>query len=426
MAFASSRRTFRSERTANFTESVIREMTRLALEHDAVNLAQGYPDFAAPVDLKRAAIEAVEADYNQYSITWGAKPFRDAIAAKYARTYGLEIDPEREITVTCGATEGMVTSLLAVANPGDEVIVFEPFYENYHPDTLLCGAERRLVRLQPPDWRFDPDELRRAFSPRTKAIIINTPHNPTGKVFTREELTLIASLCQEFDALAITDEIYEHIVYDGHRHVPIITLPGMRDRTILLNSMSKTFAVTGWRVGWAIAAPELSTSIRKVHDFLTVNAPTPLQQAGILALNLGDDYFNGLSGEYAGRRRYAIDMLEKAGFRCFAPAGAYYVMTDISGFGAKDDVSFARHLVETVGVAGVPGSSFCQNGTLGSVQIRFCFCKKYETLAVAGQRLSQISRPSAQLNTGIALGTSGGDHNDAGLSGYGNDRSGIG
>ena len=391
MAVASSRKLFRSDRTANFTESVIREMTRLALQHDAVNLAQGYPDFAAPIDLKQAAIEAIEADQNQYSITWGAKPFRDAIAAKYARTYGLEIDPEREITVCCGATEGMVTSLLAVANPGDEVIVFEPFYENYHPDTMLCDAARKLVTLHPPDWRFDPEELRRAFSPRTKAIIINTPHNPTGKVFTREELTFIASLCQEFDALAITDEIYEHIIYDGHSHIPIMTLPGMRDRTILLNSMSKTFSVTGWRVGWAIASPELTTSIRKVHDFLTVNAPTPLQHAGVLALNLGEDYFNGLSGEYAGRRRYAMEMLEKAGFRWYVPSGAYYVMTDISGFHATDDVSFARHLAETIGVAGVPGSSFYQNGTLGSVQIRFCFCKKYETLALAGHRLSQLA-----------------------------------
>jgi aminotransferase len=394
MPVALSHRVFRSDRTANFTESVIREMTRLAMEHKAVNLAQGYPDFPAPIDLKQAAIEAIETDHNQYSITWGAKSFRDAIAAKYKRTYGMEFDPEREITVTCGATEGMVTSLLAVANPGDEVVIFEPFYENYHPDTLLSGATRKLVTLHAPDWHFDREELRRAFSPRTKAIIINSPHNPTGKVFTREELTFIAELCQEFDTLAITDEIYEHIVYDGHQHIPIITLPGMRNRTILLNSMSKTFAVTGWRVGWALAAPELTDSIRKVHDFLTVNAPTPLQQAGVMALNLGDDYFRGLSGEYGGRRRHAIQMLEQAGFKCYSPGGAYYVMTDISAFGAKDDVAFARHLVETIGVAGVPGSSFYQNSTFGSVQIRFCFCKKYETLSLAGQRLSQLGRSS--------------------------------
>jgi len=387
---AAVRKTFQSDRTAKFTESVIREMTRLAIRYGAVNLAQGFPDFAAPVDLKQAAIRAIEADHNQYSITWGAKPFRDAIAAKYIRTYALEVDPETEITVSCGATEGMAASLLATTNPGDEVIVFEPFYESYHPDTLLCGAERKLVKLRPPDWHFDPDDLRRAFSRRTKAIIVNTPHNPTGKVFTRAELTLIASLCQEFDALAITDEIYEHIIYDGREHVPMITLPGMRDRTILINSLSKTFSVTGWRVGWAIAAPALTETIRKVHDFLTVNAATPLQYAGAMALNEQHGYFQSLPEVYAGRRRAAIEMLEGAGFRCYVPGGAYYIMTDISGFGAKDDVSFARELVERYGVAGVPGSSFYFDHKSGSAQIRFCFCKNYETLTLAGQKLAGI------------------------------------
>jgi len=386
------RKTFQSDRTADFTESVIREMTRLAIRYDAVNLAQGFPDFAAPVDLKQAAIRAIEADHNQYSITWGAKPFRDAIAGKYLRTYGLEVDPEREITVSCGATEGMVAALLATTNPGDEVIVFEPFYESYHPDTLLCGAARKLVTLHAPDWHFDPFDLRRAFSGRTKAIIVNTPHNPTGKVFTRDELTLIASLCQEFDTLAITDEIYEHIIYDGLEHIPIITLPGMRDRTILVNSLSKTFSVTGWRVGWVIAAPELTTTIRKVHDFLTVNAATPLQYAGTMALNEYDSYFHSLPEVYAGRRRAAIEMLENAGFRCYVPGGAYYVMTDIAGFGAEDDISFARDLVEHYGVAGVPGSSFYFDGKCGSSQIRFCFCKNYETLALAGLRLADLRK----------------------------------
>ncbi len=385
-------KTFKSDRTANFTESVIREMTRLAIRHGAVNLAQGFPDFPAPVDLKQAAVKAIEADHNQYSITWGAKPFREAIAAKYRRTYGLEFDPEREITVTCGATEGMAASLLATTNPGDEVIVFEPFYESYHPDTLLCGAARRLVTLHAPDWRIDPDELRGAFSARTKAIIVNTPHNPTGKVFTREELTLIASLCQEFDALAITDEIYEHIVYDGQTHIPLISLPGMRDRTILINSLSKTFSVTGWRVGWAIAAPQITENVRKVHDFLTVNAATPLQYAGMTALNEHQAYFEGLSGTYAGRRHAAIEMLEAAGFRCHKPGGAYYVMTDISEFGAKNDTSFALELVERYGVAGVPGSSFYYQNRLGATQIRFCFCKNYETLALAGEKLARLPR----------------------------------
>lgn len=388
---------FRSERIAGFTESVIREMTRLAISHGAVNLAQGFPDFPAPVDLKQAAVRAIEADHNQYSITWGAKPFREAIAGKYLRTYGLEFDPEREITVTCGATEAMAASLLATTDPGDEVVVFEPFYESYHPDTLLCGAQRRIVRLHAPGerggiWRIDPDELRRAFSPRTKAVIVNTPHNPTGKVFTREELTLIASLCQEFDALAITDEIYEHIVYDGHQHIPLISLPGMRDRTILVNSLSKTFSVTGWRVGWAIAAPALTEAVRKVHDFLTVNAATPLQYAGMMALNEQHAYFNSLSETYAGRRAAAIQMLEAAGFRCYVPGGAYYVMTDISAFGSTNDSAFARELVERFGVAGVPGSSFYSQPVYGSTQMRFCFCKNYETLALAGRKLSALHR----------------------------------
>ncbi len=381
---------FQSARTLNFKESVIREMTRLAIQNGAVNLAQGFPDFPAPLDLKQAAIDAINADYNQYPITWGVKPFREAIGRKYAHTYGMDVDPEREVTVCCGATEAMIAALLAVTNPGDEVVVFEPYYENYHPDALLCGAVRKLVTLHAPDWRFDPDELRRAFSVRTKAIIINTPNKPTGKVFSREELTYIASLCQEFDALAITDEIYEHITFDGLEHVPIATLPGMRERTILINSMSKTFSVTGWRVGWVIAPPEITNTIRKVHDFLTVGAATPLQHAGIMALGLPDEYFKGLSAEYDGRRRAAISMLEGAGFRCYVPGGAYYVMCDIGNFGAKNDVEFAMDLVTRVGVAGVPGSSFYLNPQLGASQIRFCFCKKYETLAAAGERLRLI------------------------------------
>ena len=378
-------------RTANFTESVIREMTRLAIVHNAVNLAQGFPDFPAPIDLKQAAIDAINADYNQYPITWGIRPFREAIAKKYSRSYGLEVDPAREVTVCCGATEGMIASLLAITDPGDEVVVFEPFYENYHPDTLLCGAQRKLVKLHAPDWSLDPEELRAAFSPQTKAIIINTPNNPTGKVFSREELLLIASLCQEFDAIAITDEIYEHITYDGHRHIPMITLPGMRDRTILVNSMSKTFSVTGWRVGWVLASPSLTDTIRKVHDFLTVGAPTPLQQAGIMALGLPDGYFDGLSAEYSGRRTAALSMLETAGFNCHVPDGAYYIMTDISAFNARNDIEFARYLVKEIGVAAVPGSSFYHDSVSGSTKIRFCFCKKYETLTAAGQRLASLA-----------------------------------
>jgi len=365
-------------------------MTRLAIEHDAVNLAQGFPDFGAPEEIKRAAQEAIAADLNQYAITWGAKPFRDAIAAKYRKWYGIDYDPEREITVCCGATEGMIATLLAVTNPGDEVIICEPYYENYGPDALLCDAQLKFVQLRPPDWTFDPDELRRAFSAKTKAIILNSPNNPTGKVFTRAELELIAGLCQEFDALAITDEIYEHILYDGASHVPIATLPGMRERTVLVNSMSKTYSVTGWRVGFVLAAEDLTDSIRKVHDFLTVGAAAPLQQAGVAALNLPDSYYEKLSLEYQKRRDLLLHLLEQAGFRCYRPSGAYYIMTDISGFGFVNDVSFVRHMIESAGVAAVPGSSFFSDSNAGATLIRFCFCKKYETLEEAGSRLREF------------------------------------
>jgi aspartate/methionine/tyrosine aminotransferase len=381
---------FRSRRTSRFTESVIREMTRLAIEHGAVNLAQGFPDFGAPEEIKRAAQEAIAADCNQYAITWGAKPFRAAIAAKYRKWYGMDYDPEREITVCCGATEGMIATLLAVTDPGDEVIIFEPYYENYGPDALLCEAQPKFVQLRPPDWTFDPDELRRAFSAKTKAVVLNSPNNPTGKVFSRAELELIAGLCQEFDALAITDEIYEHILYDGTSHVPIATLPGMRERTVLVNSMSKTYSVTGWRVGFVMAAEDLTDSIRKVHDFLTVGAAAPLQQAGVVALNLPDSYYEALGLEYQKRRDFLLERLEQAGFRCYRPSGAYYIMTDISGFGLGDDVSFVRRLVKHPGVAAVPGSSFFSNSNAGATLIRFCFCKKYETLEEAGNRLRRI------------------------------------
>ncbi len=367
-------------------------MTRLALEHNATNLAQGFPDFPAPAELKQAAADAIAADINQYAITWGAPPLRRAIAAKYRRTYGMDFDPEREITVCCGATEGMIASLLAVIDPGDEIIQFEPFYENYGPDSQLCGAEVRYVTLHAPDWSFDPDELRRAFSPRTKAIILNSPNNPTGKVFTRSELEFIAALCQEFDALAITDEIYEHILYDGAVHIPMASLPGMRERSILVNSMSKTYSVTGWRVGWVLAPPDLADSIRKVHDFLTVGAAAPLQQAGALALGFSDDYYARLASDYAGRRAHILETLTAAGLRCFVPRGAYYVMTDISALGFSDDLTFIRYLTEEIGVAAVPGSSFFARPDRGSQQVRFCFCKKYETLEMARRQLLKLNQ----------------------------------
>lgn len=365
-------------------------MTRLALRHGAINLAQGFPDFPAPQALKEAAAEAIAADVNQYAITWGAKPFRDAIAAKYTRTYGMEFDPEREVTVCCGATEGMIASMMAVLDPGDEVVLFEPFYENYGPDTQLCGAEARYVSLRPPDWRFDPEELRRAFSPRTKAIILNSPNNPTGKVFTKEELEYIAGLCQEFDALAITDEIYEHILYDGAVHIPIASLPGMRERSILVNSMSKTYSVTGWRVGWVLASPDLTDSIRKVHDFLTVGAAAPLQQAGVTALSWGNEYYAHLSEEYDGRRRHILETLSMVGLHVIPPRGAYYVMADVSGSELQDDLTFVRNLIETYGVASVPGSSFFAQPGRGSHLVRFCFCKKYETLELARRNILKL------------------------------------
>jgi len=387
----STRDRFRAQRTHRITESVIREMTRLALRHKAVNLAQGFPDFPAPQIVKDAARQAIAEDVNQYAITWGSKRFRDQIAAKYRRNYDLDIDPEREITVCCGSTEGMIASLLAVSNPGDEVIIFEPFYENFGPDTLLCGAHRKFVKLHPPDWHFDPDELRRAFSQNTKAIIINSPGNPTGQVFDREQLQIIANLCQEFDSLAITDEIYEHIIYDGARHIPMMTLPGMRERTILINSMSKTYAVTGWRVGWVLAAPDITESVRKVHDFLTVGAAAPLQEAGVVALGLPENYYQELAHHYTERRDLMVQMLERAGFRCSIPRGAYYVMADFTALSQEDDVSFARRLIETVGVAAVPGSSFFDDPRDGARWIRFCFPKKYDTLKEAEARLKKLA-----------------------------------
>jgi len=386
-----------SEKAERFTESVIRDMTRQAHLYGAINLAQGFPDFPAPAEIKRAAQEAIAADINQYAITWGARSLRHAIAAKMKKWQGLEIDPEAEITVCCGSTEAMIASLLAITNAGDEIVVFEPFYENYGPDAILSGARPRFVTLHPPadpagEWRFDKRELRAAFGPRTKAIILNTPNNPTGKVFTRAELEFIRELCVEFGALAITDEIYEHILYDGAPHVSLATLDGMRERTITINGMSKTYSVTGWRVGWAVATPVLTNAIRKVHDFLTVGAPAPLQEAGATALSLPDSYYEGLAAAYRARRDRLLPALRQAGFKTFIPRGAYYIMTDISGFDFSDDVSFARHLVKEIGVASVPGSSFYSRPELGARQVRFAFCKTDATLDEAARRLRQLKK----------------------------------
>ncbi|MGC2830031.1 MAG: aminotransferase class I/II-fold pyridoxal phosphate-dependent enzyme [Candidatus Acidiferrum sp.] len=379
-----------SVKAEKFTESVIREMTRLAMKHGAVNLSQGFPDFAAPAEIKEAARQAIADDINQYAITWGAKPLRDAIVDKFERTQGVRVDPEREITICCGSTEAMMSTMLAIINPGDEIVVFEPFYENYGPDAILSGATPRFVKLRPPDWTFDERELAAAFGPHTKAIILNTPNNPTGKVFSRAELEFIRDLCIRWNAYCITDEIYEHILYDGAEHISMARIDGMRDRTIVINGMSKTYSVTGWRVGWAIASPEPTAAIRKVHDFLTVGAAAPLQQAGAIALKSPQSYYDKLAADYTVRRERLLKILTAAGFTVYKPLGAYYIMTDISAFGFSDDVAFAKFLVEKVGVAVVPGSSFYNDARDGATQVRFTFCKKESTLAAAEGRLSRL------------------------------------
>jgi len=384
-----------ARRTEGFTESVIREMTRLNAVHGGINLAQGFPNFPAPRALKDAAKKAIDADVNQYAITWGSKSLRDALARTYGELYGMQVDPETMLTVTCGATEAMISTLLAIVDPGDEVVVLEPFYENYGPDADIAGAKPVYVALRPPQNVFDPAELRAAFTPRTKAIIVNTPNNPTGRVFTREELTLIAELCIEHDAIAITDEIYEHILYTG-THIPMATLPGMRDRTVTISGASKTFSVTGWRVGWIVAPPELTAGIRKVHDFVTVGAPAPLQEAVAAGLALGRPYFDGLSKEYRARRDLLVPALERAGFAPRTPEGAYYVLCDITPFGFDDDVAFAHWLVSTVGVAGVPGSSFYSEPELGRHLIRFTFCKTHDVLNSAAERLARTKELAAK------------------------------
>ena len=383
-----------SKKASLFTESVIREMTREAMKYGAVNLSQGFPDFPAPQDIKHVAMQAIENDINQYAITWGAKDFREAIARKTRSYLGLDIDPETEITVTCGSTEGMIAAMMATVDPGEEVIVFEPFYENYAPDAILSDAQPRYVPLRGADWTFDRDELRAAFNEKTRAIIICNPNNPTGKVFTRAEMEFIASLCQEFDALCFTYEIYEHILYPRAgaeiEHISMAQIEGMRERTVIVNSMSKTYSVTGWRVGYCIAPAEVTSGIRKVHDFLTVGAAAPLQAAGAYALSLPQAYYDQLQSEYRDRRDLLVPILREAGFGVFVPDGAYYIMTDIAAFGFANDVEFTRHLIREVGVACVPGSSFYSVAERGAQQVRFCFCKKDETLQLAAERLGRL------------------------------------
>jgi aminotransferase len=383
-----------SAKAGVFTESVIREMNRLAVAAGAVSLAQGFPDFACPPELKEAAAAAVADDINQYAITWGSKPLRDAIAASTPRHFAGwgAIDPETQVTVTCGATEAMVAAMLGLVDPGDEIVIFEPYYENYGPDAILTGAVPRYVTLHEPDWAIDPDELRAAFGPRTRGIVVNSPHNPTGKVFRRDELDLIAALCVEFDAIAFTDDIYEHIVFEGE-HIPLATLPGMAERTVSIHSMSKSYSVTGWRIGWTIASPELSVGIRRVHDFLTVGAAAPLQAAAVVALGFPDVYYADLVAGYRERRDILVPALREAGFRVHDPAGAYYVMTDIADLSepAEDDVAFALRLIREPGVATVPGSSFYSRPELGRTKVRFAFPKRAETLRAAADRLARLA-----------------------------------
>jgi len=380
-----------SQRLTTFSDSIFPEMTRLSDEFGAVNLSQGFPDFPAPEPLKQAACEAIRADLNQYSISSGARSLREALADQFASRHGVAVDAEREVTVCCGSTEAMLATLLASVDPGDEVIVFEPFYENYGPGAIMSGGTPVYVKLSPPNWTIDRDRLRQAFNNRTRAIVINTPTNPTGKVFTRDELSFIAGLCQQWDVIAVADEIYERIVFDGYEHVAMAAIPGMAERTVSIGGLSKTYSVTGWRICWAIAPQALTPGIRKMHDFLTIAAPAPLQEAGAVALRFPDEYYRDMAAQYQRLRDWIIDILEPRGFVCYKPAGAYYLMTDISGFGFDDDVAFARYLVEHVGVATIPGSSFYIDPKDGASLVRFCFSKTDATIQEAERRLAKLA-----------------------------------
>jgi aminotransferase len=379
-----------AQRASTFKESVIREMTRVANQHGAINLAQGFPDFPMPEPMKDAACAAIHGDINQYAITWGTPALRLAIAEKYRRWYGMDVDPDREITVTCGATEAMAAVFLALINPGDEVIIFEPFYENYGPDAILAGAKPVFIPLEGMEWKLDPEKLRAAFSDRTRAIVVNTPHNPTGRVFTRDEISLIAELCQKHDVIAITDEIYEHIIYAGSHHA-LATWPGMKERTVTISGLSKTFSCTGWRLGYSIAPFEFTSPIRKVHDFLTVGAPAPLQTAAAIGMAFGTEYYNKIAKEYRDRREVMCGALKEAGFKFSAPEGAYYILADSTEISDLRGLDFAIWLAKEVGVATVPGTSFYSDPKLGENVTRFAFCKKPETLERAAERLAGMT-----------------------------------
>ncbi len=372
-------------------------MTQLCLKHNAINLSQGTPAYQPPDEVKHAAIKAIQEGYNQYSITWGAPTFREAIAQKMTIFNNIPTDAAKNVTVTCGSTEGMLSTLLAIINPGDEVIIFEPYYENYGPDTIISGAKPVYVALRETytengelRFTYDLSELQKAFTTNTKAIIINTPNNPLGKVFTLDELKQIANLCCEYDCIAVTDEIYEHMIYDNKQHISIGSLPEMQDRTITVSGLSKTYSMTGWRLGYVVAPETLTDAIRKMHDFITVGAPHPLQRAGVAALNLPDSYYQELLQKYNKNRMQLVNILKEAGFHCHPPEGAYYIMTDITDFGFPDDTTFAHWLVKEIGVGGVPGSSFYSHPNLGKTKFRFMFSMADQVLAEAGERLMKI------------------------------------
>jgi len=377
-----------SDRIGSFTDSVIRRMTRIANSHGAINLSQGFPDFDPPEELKEALRKVAEGSIHQYAVTWGAPNFREALARKQSRFMGVPIDPETQIVVTCGSTEAMMAAMMTVCNPGDKVVVFSPFYENYAADAILSGAQPIYVSLKPPEFNFDVNELEEAFKQRPKALILCNPSNPTGKVFTLEELQIIAEFAEKYDTFVITDEVYEHIVYEPYKHIYFASLPGMFERTISCSSLSKTYSITGWRLGYLIAPANIIDGARKVHDFLTVGAAAPLQEAAVTALNFGDEYYRNLRDVYTQKRDFFIKGLDRLGLKYTVPQGAYYVMVDISEFGSKNDLEFCEWMAREVGVAAVPGSSFFREEI--NHLIRFHFAKKEETLDEALKRLENL------------------------------------
>lgn len=384
-----------SDRTANFTDSVIRRMTRISNQYGAVNLSQGFPDFEPPKEILNRLAEVTKEDFHQYSITWGAQNFREALARKIQHFSGVEVNPNEELVVTCGSTEAMMAAMMSVTNPGDKVIVFSPFYENYGADTILSGAQPIYVPLNPPEFNFDPNVLEEAFRQKPKAIIVCNPSNPCGKVFTRSELEIIAGLAKKYDSFVITDEVYEHILYKPNVHTYMASLPGMKERTITCNSLSKTYSITGWRLGYVQANAEIIERVKKVHDFLTVGAAAPLQEAAVTGLKFGDDYYKDLQEKYTHKRNLFLKGLDDIGLRHTNPQGVYYILIDISEFGYESDMEFAEDLARKVGVGAVPGSSFFKEAE--NRYVRLHFAKKDETLNEALNRLSQIRNKIKEL-----------------------------